>query len=205
MTSSFCFQSILRVFAVSALLVFAGCGTFQAVGMEQTVVAKGPLKVTPPAVIWNKVPSINTPYVNGEVWTASGLPLDTVIFVSNLNDGIAIYKPARNSNTEYPVFKADMLPNELAELVISSISIQTGAATVDIDQLLPRLFAGADGFDMTYQRTGQDEVKRRGRVAGAVVDGKLHLIMYEAARLYYFDQYAQQAERLIESATLTGR
>lgn len=190
-----------RMVLLLAVLGLGACATYSQIEAEPTRIAKGPLEVTPPAVLWNKVPSLSMPNVNGEVWTAAGVPLDTVMFVSGLEDGQSLYKADRNANTQYPVFKSDMLPNELVELITSSISIHSGATTLDTLSLAPRQFAGAPGFDLTYERTGQDEVTRRGRAAGAVIEDTLHLIVYEAARLYYFDQYAAQAEQLIDSAT----
>lgn len=193
-----------RSLILVSMLALGACATYQQVDAVPLKISKGPLEVTPPAVLWNKVPSISVPQVNGEVWTASGVTLDTVMFISNLEDGQRIYKAQRNSNTEFPAFKSDMLPNELVELITSSISIQTGAATIETLSLAPRAFAGAPGFDLIYQRTGQDEITRRGRAAGAVINEKFHLIVFEAARLYYFDQYAAQAEQLINSATHDG-
>jgi hypothetical protein len=193
-----------RVFVFLALLGVGACATYSQIEAAPTRVAKGPIEVTPPAVLWNKVPAMSVPTVNGEVWTASGVPLDTIMFVTDLEDGQSIYKAQRNANTQYPTFKSDMLPNELVELITSSISIQSGATTIDTLSLAPRQFAGAPGFDLIYERTGQDEVTRRGRAAGAIINEKLHLVVYEAARLYYFDQYAAQAEQLIDSASFMG-
>lgn len=197
-------MAIKFTLSIFATFAFASCATYSAIEPGPIKVAKGSLEVSPTEALWNKVPSMLVPTVNGEVWTAAGLPLDTITFISDLESGQTIFNPPRNSNTEFPPFKDDMLPNELAELVISSLSIQGAGAGVDMTELLPRQFAGQPGFDMRYTRTSQDEVIRRGRVAGGVIDGKLHLIMYEAARLHYFDQYVDEAEALIQSARLAA-
>lgn len=50
---------------------------------------------------------------------------------------------------------------------------------------MPRPFLGANGFQLDYEYLDSDEAWRRGRAVGAVVNGRLYLIMLDAVRSHY--------------------
>jgi hypothetical protein len=46
----------------------------------------------------------------------------------------------------------------------------------------------------------QDEVWRRGRVVGAVIGGRLYLVLLDGARMHYFDAALPDFEAVVNSA-----
>ena len=51
-------------------------------------------------------------------------------------------------------------------------------------------FLGANGFQLDYEHLDTDELWRKGRAVGAVIDGKLYLILLDAARSHYYGRDA---------------
>ena len=47
--------------------------------------------------------------------------------------------------------------------------------------LRPRTFLGHPGFQFDYDHLGGDEVERRGRAVGAIIDGRLYLALLRRA------------------------
>jgi hypothetical protein len=68
--------------------------------------------------------------------------------------------------------------------------------------LQPRPFLGANGFQLDYEHLDDDELWRRGRAVGVIVDGKLYLILLDAAKSHYFDATLPDFEALVGSAQL---
>src|SRR5947209_13204561 len=66
--------------------------------------------------------------------------------------------------------------------------------------LQPRPFLGANGFQWDYEHLDSDELWRRGRAVGAVIDGKLYLILFDAARSHYYNALLPDFEAIVASA-----
>lgn len=66
----------------------------------------------------------------------------------------------------------------------------------------PYRFANQPGFRFTLSYTGQRGNLLTGDAFGAVVDGKLHLILYVGHPEYYFDRRKEEAEQLIATLQL---
>jgi hypothetical protein len=66
----------------------------------------------------------------------------------------------------------------------------------------PRTFAGHPGFQFDYDHLGGDELDRRGRAVGAIVNGRLYMALFDAAKLHYFGAGIGEFERLVESARI---
>ena len=66
--------------------------------------------------------------------------------------------------------------------------------------LMPRPFLGTNGFQLEYEHLDSDEVRRKGRAVGAVIDGKLYMILYDAARMHYFNASLPDFEAIVASA-----
>jgi hypothetical protein len=64
----------------------------------------------------------------------------------------------------------------------------------------PRTLMGYPGFQWDYDHLDQDEVWRRGRAVGAVIGGRLYLILLDGARMHYFDAAAADFEAVVNSA-----
>jgi len=78
--------------------------------------------------------------------------------------------------------------------------VRGGAVDFTTIALAPRPFLGANGFQLDYEHLDSDEVWRRGRAVGAVIDGRLYLILLDAARSHYFNASLPDFEAIVNSA-----
>jgi hypothetical protein len=78
------------------------------------------------------------------------------------------------------------------------------AGTVDFKtlSLAPRPFLGTNGFQLDYEHLDSDELWRRGRVVGTVINGRLYLILLDAAKSHYWDVTLPDFEAVVASAQL---
>ena len=93
---------------------------------------------------------------------------------------------------------------EIAAMIESLYRVRAGTVDFRTVSLQPRPFLGANGFQLDYEHLDTDELQRRGRAVGAVVDGRLYLIIFDAARSHYFDAAAPDFEALVNSARRAG-
>jgi len=179
------------------LLGLAACGEFQAV--ERGTRNVGGMTVTAQAPIWNEVPAAFAP--GGlPTWTVDGITLNSLSFISDIKDGQALVDAEKTE--KYPVFHADMLPNEIAELMQSTCAKLFGATITRTGELKPLEIAGQPGFELDFEFVTNDEVIRRAFIGGTVKNGKLQAVIYQAARMYYYAKDSAAARELIVSARL---
>ena len=186
------------------LVVFlGGCATaFTLVGPGS--VAVGDLQVTANSS-WNKAMSTMTPYArrDTQVWTSDGLLLDRLMIIPAIAEGEALFKTTEK-DVALPVFRANMLPNEVAELVESSIVKVLGEGDVAVSSsgLRPQKFGDERGalFDM-HAELG-DGPDYRGVAGGFVANDKLYLVIFLGADPHYADKHRAAAEALIKSARI---
>lgn len=197
----------LAKFGVILMLAsLGGCVTGFTV-VEPGVNTFGSLRVTADEN-WNKAPSSFTPSArsNSRTWTQDGMLLDRIMIIPGVKDGESIFV-SRNKSAALPVFRADMLPNEIEELVESSIVklYGEGHSAVSTSGLRPQGF-GTDGgfmFDITAAVTESPDY--RGSVGAFIVDDTLYMVMFLAADPYYYDKHAARADAIIKSATLSTK
>lgn len=139
-----------------------------------------------------------------EDWTDNGPLLDDFTFVSGLPDRKALIHQESREAEQVPVFRSDMTAPEIASMLESAYRVKGGAIDYRTLSLSPRRFLGANGFQLDYEHLDSDEVWRRGRAVGAVIDGRLYLIMLDAVRSHYFAAELPDFEALVASARLTG-
>ena len=68
--------------------------------------------------------------------------------------------------------------------------------------LSPRPFLGTTGFQLDYEHLDSDEVWRKGRAVGAVINGRLYMISLDAAKSHYFGATLSDFEAILNSARL---
>lgn len=164
------------------------------------VVAKSPLVVTP-AVAWNKLGA--RPGRNAESWTLDGLTLNDVTFYGGIANDATLFRDARKKTDPLPRFASTMLAPDVAQLFESSYRVSNGTSLMTINAVEPAQFAGHSGFHFTYTFVRQDEeVKRNGDGTGAIIDGKLYLITYEAPVIYYYAKNLADYRAIVASARL---
>jgi hypothetical protein len=191
---------ILAAFA--ALL--GGCAAQGYHLVEPGVISVGPLQVTADPG-WNLAPTYDTTGARPgtQTWTKDGLLLDRLVIIPSVDDGQAIFKSSDES-AALPPFRADMLPNELAELTESSIGkmFGEGNAVVSTENLRPWAFADHRGILFDIRAAVTESPDYRGTIGAMIVDQKLYMIMFLAVTPYYYDKHKAEAEALIKSAAV---
>jgi hypothetical protein len=95
-----------------------------------------------------------------------------------------------------------MTPPEIAAMLESLYRVRGGAVDFRTLSIQPRAFLGTNGFQIDYEHLDDDELWRKGRAVGAIVDGELYLIMFDAARAHYYDAALPDFEAIVASAQL---
>jgi hypothetical protein len=194
------------ILALIPALFLNGCATGYSLVAAATPVkvAEGAMIVTP-SLAWNKVPrSYDQPRYE-EIWTSDGALLNSVTFYAGVPDGKALIRQRKSAERQAPLFNATMLPQEIAEFIESTYRVLSGSTVFQMQSLKPAAFAGEQGFLMEFTYILQsDELKRRGKAVGAVKDGKLYLVMLDAAATHYFDAQVAEFDRIVASAQVTG-
>jgi hypothetical protein len=154
---------------------------------------------------WNNAPSHQRRLSRADsvAWTKDGLLLDRLVIIPGVRDGEPLLK-SREKTAALPVFRADMLPNELEELVESTIVkfFGEGQVVVSTENLRPHRFGDNRGvlFDLTATVTESPEYK--GLVGAFIVDDQLYVLYFLGAMPYYYDRHIAEAEAVIKSATI---
>ena len=144
-----------------------------------------------PGIQWSK-------RVDGkvELWTIDGPVLQAIRFYQGLEDGDSLWDA--QAEEKAPKFRSDMRANAIMELVVDSLS-RLGAGQVDAENLRPMHFGSWPGFRFDLNYLTKDGLAKSGLVAGAVVEGKLYLILYDGTRSYYFPKYIGNVESILTS------
>ena len=179
-----------------------GFGAYSAVPVKRVSVGDGAMIVSAPRP-WNRHRPIFFEDIRQvEDWTLNGPLLDGISFVTGLKDGKSLIRQRRSASQQVPIFRSNMTAPEVAGMIESLYRVRGGAVEFRTLSLQPRPFLGANGFQLDYQHLDDDELWRRGRAVGAVIDGKLYLILLDAAKAHYYDAALPDYEALVASAEL---
>ena len=137
-----------------------------------------------------------------EDWTLDGPILDGISFVSGMKSGRYLIRQRKSADQQVPKFRSDMTPPEIAAMLESLYRVRGGAVEFRTLSLQPRTFLGANGFQLDYEHLDSDELWRKGRVVGAVIDGRLYLILLDAARSHYYNASLPDFEAIVASAQI---
>jgi hypothetical protein len=197
--------------ALTALSLTAGCAVggvgpglfhyYSLVTPGPEDVARGSMTVTP-TIRWNKAPRGPHDIDREENWTLNGPLLDGLTFIGGLEHDKRIVQQRRKADRKVPNFRADMNPTEIASMIESFYRIRAGSTRFEMTGLQPRDFLGHRGFQFDYDHLGGDEVERKGRAVGAIIDNRFYLALFDATRMHYFDAGLPEFERIVESARL---
>lgn len=197
------FRKLMSVMIVAAMLGACATGYSLIAAATPVKVADGGMTVTP-SVAWNKAPRGYDQPRYEEVWTADGILLNTVTFYAGVPEGKALIRLRKSAERQAPLFKAAMLPQEIAEFVESTYRVLSGSTVFNVESLKPSVFAGEQGFQMDFNYVLQsDELKRRGRAVGAIKNGKLYMMLYDATATHYFEATAAEFDRIAKSAQIS--
>ncbi len=195
---------IRRVLLLLAIGTFAGC-----VATGYTLVPPGPnaaleLQVNVDSG-WNMASPMMTPAARAgaQTWTQDGLLLDRLVLIPAVADGETLFVD-RSDTAALPVFRSNMLPNEIEELIESTLVkyFGEGQATVSTSNLRPQMYGDQRGvmFDLSAQLS--DSPDYRGTIGAFIANDKLYTIWYIAAHPHYYDKHSQRADAIIKSAAL---
>ncbi len=177
-----------------------GYGGYSLIRPKEVRVGDNSMAVTPPRE-WNKISArLFTDIRDVEDWTQNGPYLDGISFVTGLKDGKALVYQRSQDDRQVPKFRSNMTPPEIAAILESLFRVRGGAVEYSTTALAPRPFLGVSGFQYDYEHLDSDEVRRKGRAVGAVVDGKLYLILFDAARSHYYSALLPDFEAIVQSA-----
>jgi hypothetical protein len=161
-----------------------------------TVVAPRPWNERRRSILFDDVRAV-------EDWTLNGPILDGISFVSGLKGGKAVIRQRRTADQQVPKFRSDMTAPEIAAMLESLYRVRGGAVDFKTLALQPRPFLGAgNGFQLDYEHLDSDELWRKGRAVGAVINGRLYLILLDAARSHYYNATLPDFEAIVASAQL---
>ena len=176
-----------------------GISDYALVRVNRVQVGDGSLSVAPPRP-WNRHRARLFDIRDVEDWTLNGPLLDGMTFVSGLKSGRYLIQQRKSADQQVPKFRDDMTPPEIAAMLESLYRVRGGAVDFRTLSLTPRPFLGANGFQLDYEHLDTDELWRRGRAVGAVIDGKLYMILLDAARSHYFSETIPDFEAVVASA-----
>ena len=203
-----------RLALLSAALPLAACsslgggeygiGDYNLVRVHRVEVGDGGMTVVAPrpwnerrrSILFDDVPDV-------EDWTLNGPILDGISFVSGMKSGRYLIRQRKSADQQVPKFRADMTPPEIVAMLESLYRVRGGAVEFRTLNLQPRPFLGAaNGFQLDYEHLDSDELWRKGRVVGAVIGGRLYLIMFDAARSHYYNAALPDFEAIVGSAQI---
>jgi hypothetical protein len=179
-----------------------GISDYSLVRARSQAVGDDSLTVTPPRP-WNRQrPVLFEDIRQVEDWTLNGPMLDGISFVTGLKDGKTLIRQRRTANQQVPLFRSNMTPPEIAAMIESLYRVRGGAVDFRTLSLQPRPFLGTNGFQLDYEHLNDDELWRRGRVVGAVIGGRLYMILTDAAKSHYWEATLPDFEAIVASAQL---
>ena len=177
-----------------------GYGPYSLVRVKEWIVGNDSMADTPPRE-WNKISgSLFVDIHAVEDWTQNGPYLDGISFVTGLKDGKALVYQRSRDDRQVPKFRSNMTPLEITAMIESLFRVRGGAVDFKTVALGPRPFMGYNGFQYDYEHLDGDEVRRKGRAVGAIIDGRLYLILFDAARSHYFGALLPDFEAIVSSA-----
>jgi len=188
-----------QVAAFMLALALAACTNFGLIEPKR-VTLQGALSVEP-GIAWNQLGTDvfgSQPHV---LWTADGPLLNRLVFYAGVADGKALVASGARGERP-PPFRATMSATEVMELFEATLIRLFQAKAVTARGLRPLNFGGAPGFRFEISYVGPDELERDGLAAGSVHFDKLYLIYFEGTRLYHFDKYLNEVERIVASARI---
>lgn len=161
-------------------------------------IAKSRLSATPDGE-WNRLSRKDGK--NVELWTLDGDSLNKVSFFGGVPVGAPLLREVDRKNRPLPKVTANMLITDIPALLEATYRSQFSVNQMQIDTQEPTLLDGSKGIRFTYTFTrADDEVQRKGEGIGAMVNGQLFLVIYEAPALYFFDKDVEKFRKL--AATL---
>jgi hypothetical protein len=147
--------------------------------------------------VWNKTPTNLGPKT--EVWTADGVLLNQLVFVSGISAGQGMFRDF-SKDTPMPKFNPKVLPHELKALVETSLTNTSGGKyPITTNNLKPRKVADSMGVEFDLEFYNADGLMNKGRALVLVKNDKLYSVIFSASAVYHFDRYSQEFDSILAS------
>jgi len=181
-----------------------GYSSYGMVSVHRVSVGDGQMSVVPPRNYNRHRRILFSDVGDVEDWTLNGPILDGISFVSGMKNNRELIRQRRTADQQVPRFRSDMTAPEITAMLESLYRVKGGAVELRTLTLQPREFLGANGFQWDYEHLDTDELWRKGRAVGAVIDGKLYMILMDAARSHYYETQLPDFESIVASAQRHG-
>ncbi|HUO43694.1 MAG TPA: hypothetical protein VMT94_02130 [Burkholderiales bacterium] len=151
---------------------------------------------------WNqiKAPGLGP----AQIWTMEGLPIDQLLIYTGLKDGEAITSKnsASGGKMKNLDFRASMTPDEIVSLFEGMLT--RDGSSFKLLKLEPANFGGLKkGFHFEFSLIRKvDNTQLLGMGYGAVSQGELFAMLYQAPRLSFFPRYRGKVEQIALSARI---
>lgn len=192
-----------RTLAIAAALTLTACTTVSYRLVEPGVQTLGSLRISA-GTGWNVAPTSSTPgsRSSSRTWTRDGLLLDRMMIIPAVASGESLFV-TRDETAALPAFRSEMLPNEIEELVESSIVklYGEGNAVVSTSSLRPQQFGTNGGFLFDIEASVTESPNYRGLAGAFIYEEKLYISIFLAATPNYYDKHRADAETVIKSMT----
>jgi len=179
----------LPLLAALMLAIVAACSPFSA--MDQGAQTVDGAFVIEPSGPWSL-------YLEGDdgmtqAWTRNGPRLDVLLFILNVPDNTVLL-----GGDNPPVFRAGMTEVEIVEAVADGLT-QLGMNRVEFSDIRPADFGTLPGFRAQLSLVTDGGLAKRGLLYGSSHGGVLHLMLFHAAELHYYDAIRPDVERMFRS------
>ena len=177
--------------SLGILALVAGCSAFSAVPPAKKQEIGGVFRAQP-SILWSA-----TKEDDARIWTINGVTLDSITFITKVEDGKAIAPKLQGE--EAPTFRADMNATDVVDLFEALLTAR-GFSQVEVRNLRPHSISGADAFRFDYEGFNQSGLAKRGMAIGLIDAEKgLNLVIYEAAAEHYYGASRAAAEQVFDS------
>ena len=181
------------VFALAMILT--GCTMYSLVKPQRTAI--GDFYTVEPQRPWSSISEGKV-----EVWTVDGPALEAIRIVKGLEDDEVLFEGKDEEHR--PKFRKQMTATEILEVVVDSFTL-LGAQAIEARNLRPETFGNVEGFRFEMKYLPKEGLEMQGFIVGAVMEERLHLIMYTGTKAYYFPKYRDDVERIIRSIEMPKR
>ena len=153
-----------------------------------------------PAGEWNKLSFKEGK--NVETWTLDGDALNKVTFYGGIASGKPLLREVDKKRQPLPKVSPNMLLTDIPSLLESTYRSQGSVFQMNIDGQEPALLGKHRAVRFSYTFTRGDEVRRKGEGIGALANGQLFLVTYEAPALHFFDKDLDKFRQLANTLAL---
>jgi hypothetical protein len=179
-------RGALARLVISGLVLLAGCAPWQRVAAPETVGPDGAFEVRLP-LGWVRSMS----HTDKVLVTRDGLALQQIEIVRRPH--------AKAFPRLEEASRPDMLPNEVASLVLAELRGQPQVKALEVEDNRPVKLAGRDAFRVTVGFLNERGLGYRMVVYGFVDAQGLCTLSYRATRLHYFERDIGSFEGVVAS------